>query len=321
MATRPTLRKGSKGPDVVTLQTALGVKPIDGDFGPITETAVKNFQTDEGLTADGVVGPLTWAAIESEFDLPPPTPPPEGGLTSGEVQQIVLMAKQSAIQRYNWPGRGIMPPGCCKGLAVAYGCAVRKFRAGHPAFREMGKANTHNSDKDVMAWEAGRFNAVGMNNDAAGINTLRHLYVYMYSLCMRESSGRHCEGKDASAANTTATTCEAGLMQTSWNIRSCSSAILQGLFDEYKGGAEGYMSIFSEGVYCSAANWKNWGTGDGAKYQDMSKRQPMFHIEVTGIGMRNLRKHWGPINRRDTVIRKEADSLLLDVQSLVTEVA
>lgn len=62
-----TLVIGSVGALVVKLQQALNwvgetVKP-DGDFGPATQSAVKAFQVKRGLSADGVVGPKTWAAL------------------------------------------------------------------------------------------------------------------------------------------------------------------------------------------------------------------------------------------------------------------
>lgn len=59
---RPTLQKGSKGPDVVYLQQKIGTA-ADGDFGPNTHKAVVAFQTSKGLVADGIVGPKTWKAI------------------------------------------------------------------------------------------------------------------------------------------------------------------------------------------------------------------------------------------------------------------
>jgi putative chitinase len=67
--TRPVLARGSKGDAVVQLQTLLRdlnfAVAIDGDFGPGTEVAVTRFQSENSLTADGIVGPQTWAAMDS----------------------------------------------------------------------------------------------------------------------------------------------------------------------------------------------------------------------------------------------------------------
>ena len=70
-AWHPTIRRGSKGQDVVDCQTmlyklgyGLGVWGIDGDYGAQTERAVKEFQSDHRLTVDGVCGPMTWDALE-----------------------------------------------------------------------------------------------------------------------------------------------------------------------------------------------------------------------------------------------------------------
>lgn len=59
---RLTAPKRMTGPSVVWLQQRLGV-PADGTFGPQTDTAVRHFQSSHGLTADGVVGAKTWAAL------------------------------------------------------------------------------------------------------------------------------------------------------------------------------------------------------------------------------------------------------------------
>lgn len=52
------LRKGSKSDGVKLLQEKLGLK-VDGDFGPATERALRNWQRSKGLIADGVAGPNT----------------------------------------------------------------------------------------------------------------------------------------------------------------------------------------------------------------------------------------------------------------------
>lgn len=56
------IKLGSKGKEVEDLQKYLKIK-VDGDFGPKTEEAVKKFQKENKLTADGVVGEKTWNAM------------------------------------------------------------------------------------------------------------------------------------------------------------------------------------------------------------------------------------------------------------------
>jgi putative chitinase len=52
------LRRGSKGEGVKMMQEALGIG-ADGNFGPGTERALKEWQAKNGLTADGIAGPAT----------------------------------------------------------------------------------------------------------------------------------------------------------------------------------------------------------------------------------------------------------------------
>lgn len=56
------LRRGSKGEEVKRMQAALGIS-ADGDFGPGTEKALRDWQGKNGLTPDGVAGPKTLAKL------------------------------------------------------------------------------------------------------------------------------------------------------------------------------------------------------------------------------------------------------------------
>ena len=56
------LKKGLSGEPVRRLQAKLGVE-ADGEFGSNTEKALKDWQTKNGLTADGIAGPDTFMAM------------------------------------------------------------------------------------------------------------------------------------------------------------------------------------------------------------------------------------------------------------------
>jgi eukaryotic-like serine/threonine-protein kinase len=63
-------RQGDSGKRVFQVQCMLtkrgydlGGAGVDGEFGPGTEAAVRGFQSDKGLDADGIVGRETWSAL------------------------------------------------------------------------------------------------------------------------------------------------------------------------------------------------------------------------------------------------------------------
>lgn len=56
------LRRGSTGSNVVYLQSVLGLKR-DGQFGPVTEARVRQFQREQGIKVDGIVGWVTWGRL------------------------------------------------------------------------------------------------------------------------------------------------------------------------------------------------------------------------------------------------------------------
>jgi peptidoglycan hydrolase-like protein with peptidoglycan-binding domain len=64
-----TLRRGSRGDDVIALQEFLISQGFDiqadGVYGPLTQSAVSEFQSENGLSADGIFGPNTLAETEA----------------------------------------------------------------------------------------------------------------------------------------------------------------------------------------------------------------------------------------------------------------
>ena len=95
-----TLRKGDTGEQVKVLQRKLiaagytvGSKGADGVFGTMTHAAVLTFQNEHDLPADGIVGPVTWAAINGT-----PETDSEPLLTREEVLLDALEAIKAIVE-------------------------------------------------------------------------------------------------------------------------------------------------------------------------------------------------------------------------------
>jgi N-acetyl-anhydromuramyl-L-alanine amidase AmpD len=61
---RKTLRRGARGHQVKQVQLKVGVA-ASGSFDAGTEAAVRGFQRDHQLVPDGIVGPRTWATLDT----------------------------------------------------------------------------------------------------------------------------------------------------------------------------------------------------------------------------------------------------------------
>ncbi len=87
---------GARGSDVSTLQTFLATNPaiypqglVTGYFGFLTKAAVSNFQSANGLTADGIAGRNTIAVIQGQMT---------SGMVSNAIAPIISGVSVSPMQ-------------------------------------------------------------------------------------------------------------------------------------------------------------------------------------------------------------------------------
>jgi hypothetical protein len=236
----------------------------------------------------------------------------------GPLDPIIAIASSSPVMNIDWPHRGLAPRGYIKGMAVVYARVYCKLKAGDAAVTAMAQKDRNDSNTDALSHYASQFSALGMSNATSGADPLRHLFTLMIGLGMRESSGRFCEGldRDANPPNDTAEKAEAGMFQSSFNLRT-ASPLLPALFAQYSAHPSGFVDIFREGVTPKPKDLENFGTGPGRDFQKLEKECPAFAAEFTAVGLRFRRQHWGPINNHAAEVRSNVEVMLRAVQNLV----
>ena len=248
----------------------------------------------------------------------PAAPSSSPAAAAAAIAAIKTLAGKSSCYKYSWTGRGQMPRGYIKGVALVFARAV--CHQTRSDVLVVSKAKTSDTATDSLAHYSAIFSGLGLSNGVAGVDTLRHAYTLLLGLGMRESSGEHCCGRDTSASNTSSDSAEAGAWQTSWDSNAASTELPK-LFARYKADSTGcLLDAFAEGVTCSAGNWADFGSGDGRAFQTMEKECPAFAAEYAAVMIRvqgGSAGHYGPLRTKAAEVRPECDAMFQDVQAVV----
>lgn len=226
------------------------------------------------------------------------------------IKVLDLKGFGASCRLYKWKNRGAAPEGYITGLLKVYARSICK----KSTWRELISADWQPSTKDAVQTyspELAKLKTYSENGESA---TFRHSFVILTGLGMRETSGKYCVGRDASAANVTAENAEAGLFQTSYNARR-ANPVLPMLFDSYKTGKiDCFKDVFSSGVKCSSDDAKNWGSGEGVEFQKISKNCPAFATEFAALTLRAASNHYGPLVRKEAEVRAECDEMYYNLE-------
>jgi hypothetical protein len=214
------------------------------------------------------------------------------------IKQIEAIAENSACAKYKWKDRGVAPRAYIKGMAVTY---ARSVCSPNPV---TASTTLGLKDKDALK---------NYGLEASNINA----QTLLIGLGMRESSGKHCEGRDATASNTSADSAEAGMFQTSFDSRAANPELIRLYREFYSGARKCHLETFSQGVTCPSSDWRYWGTGEGVNFQRLAKECPAFAVEYAGVTIRTIMRHYGPLRTMAAEFKSECKEMLANVEETV----
>jgi len=229
-----------------------------------------------------------------------------------DTQRVLEIAKLSRIASYRWKNRGRSPIGYIHGMAVAFAEACEDLAAGEEVTAAISAPRLNDAGRDVLDWYYDILGEAGATLDEPA-DRMTAVFAILLGLGMRESSGKHCEGRDMSAENVDAETAEAGLFQVSHNSIH-AQPLLQPLFDRFR-GHDDLLTTFDDGVHCSPSSWKDWGEGIGVEFQALTKTCPKFAVLYAALLLRHNRRHWGPINRKEAEVTSDSVALFAAVRA------
>lgn len=205
--------------------------------------------------------------------------------------QYLTLATGSTCAKTKHDVQGLPRQGWVKGMALTYAKTI---------------CNPTGDTYKVAGQPLGNANVDALAHYGLNPQTTEERVNTTFSLALgsaaRESTWRWYVGKDANASNTDSSTCEAGGYQTSYNCRYNRDGLTinpsrDKLYKFFKADkSRCFATEYKSGLAGNAENLKNWGTGEGVTFQELSKQCPGFATEYHLMAIRERRTHYGPIN-------------------------
>lgn len=249
-------------------------------------------------------------------------------LTSKDVsEKIKAIASTSPCSKHEWNNRGRAPSQYVAGMGLVYARSICRINDEDVAIAS-GTVDASNTSKDGLAEYAKEFKGAKMLNDTPQ-NILRHNYVLLVGLGMRESSGKYCEGRDVSQCFVKAESAEAGLFQTSYGAHTPIIEYLNKEYSEGKrqclkedfGGSKITCKIHnSQNKSCPSVNSDVTGTGPGADWQRMTKNCPAFAVDYASVVIRKNgggKGEFNPIRKHQAEVLPACDAMFTDIQQFI----
>lgn len=224
------------------------------------------------------------------------------GVLKTKIQAIAL---NSQCKKTAHGEQGNPPSNYMSGIALSY---ARALCNQNDEYVKVASQPLGDPNKDALAY-------YGLKPKTSA-ERLQMTFSLVLGSAARESSWRWCVGKDPGAQNTTAETCEAGLYQTSYNSRSASPVLPELFFLAKETGIGCFAKEYKGTTTCSASNLKNWGTGEGVKFQELSKNCPGFATDYHAVMVRVNRKHYGPINTKKSEMKPVCVTMFQQIKDL-----
>ena len=130
---------------------------IDNDFGPMTDTAVRNYQKDNGLVVDGIVGPITLKSL-GLCDEPVIVPEPPIENINAESQDIKKKELKAIV--FAQPDNVTCgPTSVMIGLSVYNIINKDNFSSSVTKFRQLSKTNSDGTTPGNLDSAVNKFNS------------------------------------------------------------------------------------------------------------------------------------------------------------------